>query len=84
MINIADLVDPNDTKGRTWREINNATLHKFKIGDLVELKNGCRVLISRLYRDCDGTPLYLLKFGSGSTGGFDDTDMKLIKRANES
>jgi len=55
---VADMVDPQD--GRTYREINNATAHKRKIGDLVELSSGVRLFIVALNRDCDGTPLYSL------------------------
>lgn len=57
MINIADLKDPNDPQGRTYREINNETNHKFNIGDLVEWDDGVRLYVAKLTRDCDGTPL---------------------------
>ena len=59
-INIADLKDPDDLQGRTYREINNARKHKFNIGDLVELETGARVFVALQTRDCDGTPLYCL------------------------
>lgn len=68
-INVADLKDLNDPEGRTYREINNATKHKFKIGDLVELDNGVRLYVVFLSRDCDRTPLYSLgwkdEYGDG-------------------
>lgn len=60
LINIADLKDTSDSKGRTFREINNATIHKFQIDDLVELDRGIRLFVHSLNRDCDGTPLYTL------------------------
>jgi len=60
MQNIADLPDPNDAKGRSYREINNATNHFAGIGSLVELPDGCRLHITDHRRDCDGTPLYCL------------------------
>ncbi len=43
-INLADIKDPNDTMGRTYREVNNAMTHQFKVGDLVELDSGVRVM----------------------------------------
>ena len=59
-INIADLKDPNDPQGRTYRQVNNATPHKFGVGVLVELDSGVRLFTAKLTRDCDGTPLYSL------------------------
>jgi len=59
-INIADLKNPNDPQGRTYREINNANSHKFGLGVLVELESGIRLFIAKQTRDCDGTPLYSL------------------------
>ena len=58
--NIADIVDSNDPQGRTYREINNATEHKFSVGQLVAMENGVRLFIAKQTRDCDGTPLYCL------------------------
>ena len=58
MINIADCKDPNDSHGRTYRELNLAIKHKFPIGSLVELENGARLFVVAHTRDCDGTPLY--------------------------
>jgi len=57
---VADLKDPNDQDGRSYREVNNATSHKRKIGDLVEMLTGVRLFVVSLNRDCDGTPLYCL------------------------
>ena len=66
IINIADLVNPKT--GKTYREENNALIHKYKVGDLVEIipwEDNCEYAGMRLYiigcvRDCDGTPLYVL------------------------
>lgn len=62
LINIADLPDPNDEQGRTYREINLATKHKYELGQLVEFEDGVRLFITRHLRDCDGTPLYCFGF----------------------
>jgi hypothetical protein len=70
MIIVADLKDPNDPDGRSYREINNATAHKFNIGQLVELDNGVRMFIANQGRDCDGTPLYSLTPESENEDGF--------------
>jgi len=59
-INIADLKDPHDPQGRTYRQINNAAQHKFTVNSLVEIHNGVRLFIAKQTRDCDGTPLYSL------------------------
>ncbi len=62
MQNIADLKDPNDPKGRSYREVNNARGHKFGVGVLVELDNGVRLFTAKQTRDCDGTPMYVLTY----------------------
>ena len=81
MQNIADLKNPNDLQGRTYREINNATKHNFSFGDLVEIESGVRLVITRLSRDCDGTPLYWLGLNVGYTvsRGHPEDGIKLIK-----
>ena len=70
--NIADLVDPDDSQGRTYRQINNAIPNNIPVGTLVEVKyeewhgdGACEIVHARLWvvvagRDCDGTPLYWL------------------------
>lgn len=81
MINVADLKDPNDPQGRTYREVNNAMQHAFAIGDLVELENGVRLFVAKQTRDCDGTPLYSLTHKSGgdvSLHGFSEDDMERV------
>ena len=61
ILNIADLKDPNDPQGRTYREVNNAKVHKFDKGDLVEITyTGVRLFVAKQTRDCDGSLLYSL------------------------
>lgn len=60
LINIADLKDPNDLQGRSYRQVNAGTVHNIPIGTLVELKTGARAFVVRHTRDCDQTPLYSL------------------------
>lgn len=60
-INVADLKDPNDPQGRSYREVNRDKQHQFKVGQLVELReSGVRLFVAKLTRDCDETPLYSL------------------------
>ncbi len=59
-INVADLVDPNDPDGRTYRQVNTAKIHIIEIGTLVELESGVRLFVVQHNRDCDRTPLYCL------------------------
>jgi hypothetical protein len=61
--NIADLVDPEDSKCRTYRQINNAKQHKYKID--AEVKVIIETEITGLTRDCDGTPLYSTTLANG-------------------
>lgn len=58
LINVADLVDPNDKQGRSYRKINKATAHKLKVGDRVQVMGDMVLYITKLIRDCDETPLY--------------------------
>lgn len=81
MHNVYDVVDQSDPQGRTRREINNCIKHKYDAQDLVELDNGVRMFITRLTRDCDGTPLYSLgpKLGNSVCNGYpEDSIEKLI------
>lgn len=87
MINIADLIDPNDSQGRTYREINLSTKHQFSLDDLVELNTGARLFIAKLTRDCDGTPLYSLSpdVEDGHVKwiyGYSEDNLKLVKKAD--
>ena len=63
-INITDLKDPNDTQGRSYREVNAGKLHKIPINAIVELKSGARAFVVKHTRDCDQTPLYSLAIDS--------------------
>lgn len=67
-LNVADLQDPNDQLGRTYRQVNAARRHAIPLGALVELETGERLRVMMHTRDCDQTPLYSL----GVTG--DDED----------
>ena len=60
LIIIADLPDPKDPDGRSFREVNRATNHSIQIGTLVELDNGVRAFVATHARDCDETPIYSL------------------------
>lgn len=59
-INIADLKDPNDGSGRTYRQVNAEKEHQVPVGSLVELETGARLFVVYQGRDCDMTPLYWL------------------------
>lgn len=59
-VNIADLKDPDDPQGRSYREINTEKVHTIPIGTLVEMESGARAFVVRHTRDCDQTPLYSL------------------------
>jgi len=59
-INIADLKDPSDPQGRSYREINAEKKHGIPIGSLVELESGARAFVVGHTRDCDQAPLYSL------------------------
>lgn len=54
--NIADLINPET--GKTYRQDNNARKHKYAAGQPVKLDSGSWANITKLTRDCDGTPLY--------------------------
>ena len=63
LVNIADLVDPNDQLGRSYREVNRSKKHLHKMGEvLMWTRDDDRVFgtITNLTRDCDGTPLYTI------------------------
>jgi len=59
-MNIADLVDPDDTQGRTYRQVNAKKTHAIPVGALVEIQYGVRLFVIAHNRDCDMTPLYAL------------------------
>lgn len=60
LINIADLKDPDDPAGRSYREVNRARTHAIPLGALVECEDGIRLWVVYHQRDCDQTPLYEL------------------------
>jgi hypothetical protein len=59
-IDDADLVDPSDPRGRSYRQINAAKAHKWSIGMLVELEDGVRLWVVAHERDRDQAPAYSL------------------------
>ena len=60
IIQVSDLVDPNSSDGKTYKEVNAEKTHGYAIGQLVELDSGVRLFVAKLTRDCDMTPLYSL------------------------
>lgn len=64
---IADLRDPNDPQGRTYRQVNAEKTHTLPIGTLVQLKGGARAFVVFYTRDCDETPLYYLSLDPDDT-----------------
>ena len=60
MINVADIVCPDDAQGRTYRQINAAKTHTIPVGTLVETSTGVRLFVVWHGRDCDQEPLYYL------------------------
>jgi hypothetical protein len=60
LINVADLRDPSDPAGRSYRQVNAEKTHQIALGALVELESGARLFVVKLGRDCDQTPLYWL------------------------
>ena len=92
-IRISDLIDPNDTKKRTYKEVNAAKIHTIPVGTLVELEDGVRLWVVYHGRDCDGTPLYFLSYdkddiikerenfrNSSWTSGYSEEGLKIIKK----
>ncbi len=80
---IADLPDPTDPKGRTYREINSEKKHAIPMGSLVETPDGARAFVSEHTRDCDMTPLYSLQVSDGDLGqsyGWSDDSLTIIKK----
>ena len=77
IINIADLDSGN---GKTYREVNNATEHGIKVGQLVELDCGARLYVLEHSRDCDGTPLYVIGLQESNIieGGYSEESLKAV------
>ncbi len=83
-IMICDLKDPDDSQGRTYREINAEKIHTFPIGVLVEIYSGVRAFVVKHTRDCDQMPLYSLGFDPDDqytwSHGYDEEGMRQITR----
>ncbi len=66
IVNIADIVDPDDVQGRTYRQVNKEKTHAIPLGALCEVNIDyseyyrMRGYVVSHDRDCDGTPLYSL------------------------
>lgn len=74
IINIADLQDPDDKLGRTYRQINNDKRHKYHLGDSV-IYGRFTYGVSAYSRDCDGTPLYELRDAYSVIRGVNEEDL---------
>lgn len=92
MINIADLPDPNDPQGGSYRQVNADKAHSIRVGALVELESGVRMFVVWQGRDCDQTPLYWLSSDRDDTerndatfmnhgwhGGYSEDGLKVIR-----
>lgn len=55
--------------GTTPKQRNLAESHICEVGDMIELKDGVRLWVVHLTRDCDGTPLYELSADKHNTTG---------------
>ena len=82
-VNIADLEDPDDPQGRSYREVNADKTHKIPIGALVEIENGARAFVVLHTRDCDQTLLYSLAIDPedcdfSKDHGYGEEDLKQI------
>ena len=86
-INVADLKDPNDSKGRSYREVNNLKAHRYMLGSLLAWKDErsirCFGTITKLTRDCDGTPMYTIT--EDHHGHTDDSiaEMQVIREGDK-
>ncbi len=86
IVNLSDLVDPDDPNGRTYRQVNAAKTHGIPLGALVELGNGARLFVVYLGRDCDQTPLYWLAMSPDEDrrdkwrGGYDEDALTEVPR----
>jgi len=94
LINIADLPDPDDPQGRSYRQVNAEKKHTIPVGTLVELESGTRLFIVYHGRDCDQTPLYWLSddpedreqirdgwTNPGWSGGWAEDSLQVVKHA---
>lgn len=81
---VADLKDPNDQQGRSYREVNRDKRHNISLGSLVEINNGARAFVVKHTRDCDQTPLYSLAIDPDDCNfsmdhGYGEESLKTIK-----
>lgn len=88
MINVADLKDPNDKQGRSWREINLSKKHNIELLSLVEIHGAARAYIVKHTRDCDGTPLYSLAINVdnceyNAAHGYAEESLTLVSNSKE-
>ena len=97
IVNVADLEDPDDSEGRTYRQVNATKSHKIPIGAFVELEDGARAWVVHHGRDCDQTPLYYLCLDKNNTepmfdkfmntgwyGGFAASSLKILSTPEDS
>lgn len=91
VVNVADLRDPNDPAGRSYRQVNAEKTHSIPLGALVEIKGTCeRLYVVIQGRDCDQTPLYWLSLkdneedtflrDSKRFGGYCEENLTVIRR----
>jgi hypothetical protein len=78
--NIADLQDPADPQGRSYRQINAEKKHAIPLGALVELEDGERLYVAHHGRDCDQTPLYGLSMKDWATEPIESIRLSKIFR----
>jgi hypothetical protein len=93
-INVADMTDPSDPRGRSYRQVNAERPHTIPLGTLVEIvETGVRLFVVHYGRDCDMTPLYYLAGdpddvtperemfrNPGWMGGYGEASLKVIGR----
>ena len=95
-INVADIVDPDDPQGRTYRQVNAARPHTIPVGSLVELESGVRLFVIHHGRDCDMEPLYYLSpdrddttekrkgfRNDGWTGGYCEDSLTVVQESSQ-
>ena len=60
-VNLADVQDPGDPQGRSYRQVNAEKKYGIPLGALVEVEDtGERLYVVFQGRDCDQTPAYWL------------------------
>ena len=85
LIFVADMTDPADPQGRTFRQVNAEKTHGIPLGSLVQLDSGARLFVVLQGRDCDQTPLYWLATRPQETdplrrhGGYPEDALEVIR-----